>query len=417
MNAAARRPYVLALLPHVIPSTILTVVKPLTRLHRSGRIVADITLEAHGSPRQIARADAVVFSRNSEPEHGGLLECAVSLGKPVIYDIDDNFFELPAFYPRERRHLTAERVRQLERYLRAACLVRVYSQPMQERASQFNSRVARVDGPIDWNLVPETPPPRDPQRVRIVYATSRFDDELAQLFLPDLRRILDTYAGRISVCFWGFEPPELRGRADVEFRPFVPDYDRFFRRFARAGFDIGLAPLRDDVFHRSKSNNKFREYAAARIAGVYSKVDVYTSCVEQERTGMLVADEPGAWYAAISRLIDDRGLRTRIQTEAYTQARAQYGLEQMSATWLEQITSLLGAQAATSTARAAPSGAAGVDRMHALRRAVYLLGAMRRHGIRATVNRIRRTAKDWRLLLRVRWQLHGARLFFPPNRR
>jgi len=420
-NQSRQPPRVLALLPYFIPSTILTVVKPLARLHRGGHIRANITLESHGSARQVERADVVVFTRNSEPEYGALLETAVSLGKPVIYDIDDNFFELPVFYPRERRHLTAERMQQLERYLRAASLVRVYSQPMHERATQFNPRVAVVDGPIDWSLVPESPPRRDPARVRIVYATSRFDDELAQLFMPDLRRVLETYADRVTVSFCGFDPPELRGRPEVEFRPFVANYDRFFRDFARAGFDIGLAPLRDDVFHRSKSNNKFREYAAARIAGVYSRVDVYTSCIDDGRTGMLVAQEPGAWYAALSRLIDDGSLRAKIQAQAYAAARARYGLEQMNAVWLEQIRALAGKTAVTtaplvpraSRSDRAPAGSA----VRAFRRAIYLLGAMRRYGLRATVNRIRRTAKDWRLLLRVKWQLHAPRLFFPPDRR
>ncbi|HVN87192.1 MAG TPA: glycosyltransferase [Candidatus Binatia bacterium] len=401
---------VLALLPQFIPSTILTVVKPLVWLHRAGRITADITLESRGSARQVERADVVVFSRNAEPEYGQWLNVARTLGKSVIYDIDDNLFELPTFYPRERRYLNAERLQQLERYLRAAEAVRVYSQPMLERALQYNPRVGRVDGPIDWSLVPTSPPRRDPRRVRIVYATSRFDDELARLFLADLQRILDAYADRVAVCFWGFDPPELRGHPGVEFRSFVPSYDRFFHQFVRAGFDIGLAPLPDDVFHRSKSNNKFREYAAARIAGVYSNVDVYASCVEHDRTGLLVSPEPGAWYAALSRLIEDPHLRTKIQQQAFAIARTRYGVEQMSAVWLEQIQSVLrdhphvDSVGESAVAHAEHSPASTV--VGAVRRAIYLLGAMRRHGRAATIKRIRRDAKDWRLLLWVKWQLN-----------
>ena len=78
----------------------------------------------------------IVFSRNSEPERGDLLETALAFDKPAIYDIDDNFFQPPVYYPRERRYLTDERMQQLERYLATASVVRVYSEPMRERAAQ-----------------------------------------------------------------------------------------------------------------------------------------------------------------------------------------------------------------------------------------------------------------------------------------
>src|SRR5215510_9420029 len=275
------RPHVLAVLPGFIPSTVLTVVKPLTALHRAGQVIADITLESWVSRRKVERADVIVFSRNTEPSFGQTLDFAAARGKPVIYDIDDNFFELPPYYQDELPHRTPERLAQLERYLTGATLVRVYSEPMRERVRCLNPRVVQVDAAVDWALLPPARPRRDPRTVRIVYPTSRWrKDDLASLFLEDVRRLLTAYRGRVEVYFWGYHPPELRGHPAVHCLDFRPDYDRFFGAFARAGFDIGLAPLRDDVFHRSKSNNKFREYAACHVAGVYSDVDVYSACVE-----------------------------------------------------------------------------------------------------------------------------------------
>src|SRR3954467_4000230 len=94
-SSLARRPRVLAVLPAFIPSTILTVVKPLSALHRAGQIVADITLEPWLSRRQVERADVVVFSRNTSPH---ALDAALARSKPIIYDIDDNLFEIPKGY-------------------------------------------------------------------------------------------------------------------------------------------------------------------------------------------------------------------------------------------------------------------------------------------------------------------------------
>jgi glycosyltransferase involved in cell wall biosynthesis len=335
------RPRVLAILPQLIPSALIGVVKPLMALHRSGAIVAEVTLEGLATRRRIARADVVVFCRNTEPAHADGLRTALALGKPTIYELDDNFFEIPESTEGGRYHRAPERLAHLERHLRSAALVRVYSEVLRERASRYSGRVRRVDAAVDWTLVPSVPVRRDPGRVRIVYATSRLQDELASLFLDDLRRILAAYAGRVEVVFWGYHPRELRGHEAVRFREFVADYDRFFARFARAGFDIGLAPLRDDPFHRSKSDNKFREYAACRIAGIYSDAGVYATRVVDGVTGLLVPDAPGAWFAAMARLIEDPTLREAIQEQAFRDARERHTMEQARETWRQQIAEVL----------------------------------------------------------------------------
>ena len=143
--------------------------------------------------------------------------------------------------------------------------------------------------------------------IRIVYATSRTQDPLCEIFRPALARILSRYGDRVEVHFWGCRVPQLAA-ANVHHHGLVCGYDRYLRRFSRAGYDIGLAPLPDDVFHRSKTNNKFREYGASGIAGVYSANDVYAHCVEHEVSGLLVANDTESWHAALERLIDDEPL-------------------------------------------------------------------------------------------------------------
>jgi glycosyltransferase involved in cell wall biosynthesis len=314
------------------------VVKPLTNLHHANEIVADITLEPWVSARQINRADVLVFCRNTD---GALLDRAIASGKPIIYNLDDNLLEIPASY---KNRFAASRMEELKRYLRAANLVRAYSEPLKNYLLQFNPSVERVDCAVDWRLVPGSAPRRNGKTVSIVYATSRWqEDSMASLFLDDVCRLVDIYRERARVYFWGYHPPELRSHPSVSFLGYTANYDRFFRRFARAGFDIGLAPLCDDDFHRSKCNNKFREYAASRIAGIYSDVSVYSSSVEHERSGLLVANEPGAWLSAMARLIEDDALRRNIQEAAFRVARARYTRENVDDVWLGHIHRMIGA--------------------------------------------------------------------------
>ena len=170
-------------------------------------------------------------------------------------------------HARHQYHRDPARLGQLERYLRHASLVRVYSEALRARVAALNPRVDRVEGLVDWDLVPAARARPRPAALRIVYATSRIADVLPAMFMTDLRRVLDRFHGRVEAWIWGYRPTELAERPD------------FFRQFAQAGFDIGLAPLADHEFYRAKSDNKFREYAASRIAGIYSDVEVYRDCV------------------------------------------------------------------------------------------------------------------------------------------
>jgi hypothetical protein len=136
---------------------------------------------------------------------------------------------------------------------------------------------------------------------------------------------------------WG---PRIAGLGEgrrVRYLPFDRNYDRYFRRFVNAGFDIGVAPLPDDDFHRGKSNNKFREYAAAGVVGVYSDMPVYNACVEHQRTGLLVPNTPAAWFEALLSLTGDAAARTRMAAAANAFAREHYNAAITDREWLAAI--------------------------------------------------------------------------------
>ncbi len=197
-------------------------------------------------------------------------------------------------------------------------------------------------GPVDFSLVAERQPTNDAQKVKIVYATSRWsEDRQYRLFLPDLRRIAEDFSDQIEVWFLGFCPSELARHPVVHAKQFMLDYDRYLHKFSRAGYDIGLAPMPDDPFYLSKTNNKYREYGACRIAGIYSDVVVYNSCVVHGETGLLVSQSPGAWYAAMARLIRDRELRESIQARAYEDVQQHYAQTIFEEVWYTQMQNVL----------------------------------------------------------------------------
>ena len=331
------RPRVLAILPAFNPSTQICIVKPLMRLYQTKLLKVKITLEYLVSRKNLEWADLIIFCRNTESRYAWILDLIINRNLPFVYDIDDNFFEVPLDSEQGKYYRHPERLAMHNRYIRSADLVRVYSDPLLERMKTLNANVEKVFGPIDWDLISPPQVHLRQRPVKLVYATSRFDDDLANLFIPALKRALGRYGEEVEVHFWGFKPNGLNGRHRVHYHSMVANYDRFLRRFSREGFDIGLAPLEKDVFHRSKTNNKFREYGACGIAGIYSDVDVYSSCVSEGETGLLVSNETDSWYRAVVRLVENHDLREKIKRQALEHVRLHYPEKDFERVWWNQI--------------------------------------------------------------------------------
>ncbi len=328
-------PHVLAILPGIIPSTSILIIKPLLQLSLSGSIKLQIVLESAVKQKQIAWADLAMFCRNTEPRYSHNFELIRQMGIPYIYDLDDNFFELSDSTELGAYHRQPDRIALLREYIRDAALVRVYSQPMLEFVRRINKNVINTFGPIDFRRI-DTAAIKTGNSIKLVFSTSSFQNDLLSIVLPAIDKILQEYEGKVEAHFWGVKPRGL-SRDNWYFHRFIMDYDRFLRRFSRAHYDIGLAPMRNDLFHNSKTNNKFREYGACGIAGIYSDVEVYSTSVQHGSTGLLVPNHTDGWHEAIVQLIENQDLRQKLTMQAQEYVRQNYSQERFENLTLDLI--------------------------------------------------------------------------------
>ena len=103
------------------------------------------------------------------------------------------------------------------------------------------------------------------------------------------------------------------------------------RKLTEMSIDIGLTPLKDNNFNRSKSNLRWLENSLAGMASIVSPVSPYL-CVIDNVDG-LVAKEQKEWYNAIERLIIDKDLRSRISNNAAIRVRSEFDISKNIELW------------------------------------------------------------------------------------
>src|SRR5690349_11069531 len=90
---------VLVVVPALIPPVSIGILRPLRALELSGEIQLSIIRRTRWNRKDVAWADVVVFCRSQSYFELRYLYAAKSLGKRVIFEIDDNFFEIPLRFP------------------------------------------------------------------------------------------------------------------------------------------------------------------------------------------------------------------------------------------------------------------------------------------------------------------------------
>lgn len=337
-----KRPHILAAISAVIPTTIIYILRPLQAMAERGEIEFTFISQDKVTPRMVHSSDIIVFSRNDNYKFLNILQEAHAFGIPTVYDIDDSFWDLPTDIWIGKYYRSGRRIETIEHYLKNVSLVRAFSKRLYQKVAKDYTRSVILATPcIDFSLTPTQPIPRQDQILRMVYATGRtYDDPLYPIFLPAVQRLLTAYPDRLEMYFYGGIPPELLGFRNAHWMPVEYDYAAYLSKLGASRYDIGLAPMLDENFYLSKTDTKFRDYAACWIAGVYSDVEPYAS-VQDGRTGFKISNESDAWEAALRKLIMDEDLRTTIQHQAHDYVYEHYRQELMEQDWRKLISRLM----------------------------------------------------------------------------
>lgn len=295
------------------------------------------------------RADIIATQRYAVPDVAAAAALAAHCrrtGATLAYDLDDDLLHIPRDHSDARELRPKAKV--VQRLLRDAGAVFVSTPALAESLAPLRPDAVVVPNGLDERLWADLPTGATPERraragpVRLLCMGTATHARDFAVIEPALGRLKDTFGGRVTIDILG-----VSTRADLPDwvnRPAMPQnatatYPGFVNWITQqAGWDIGLAPLADTAFNRCKSAIKTLDYAALGLAVVASDVAVFRGSLAEGPGGMLAANRPDAWYAALSRLVRDRELRrglARGAVEAFTaQGTLARQAEARRAAWL-----------------------------------------------------------------------------------
>ena len=127
-----------------------------------------------------------------------------------------------------------------------ADVVRVYSPALQEKLSAYNpQRDAWSADRSIGRLMPTAGAAPGSARQSGSSTRRAAAGSVGQMLIAPLQRVLDRHP-QTELTIWGPRHDGAAAHPQVRILPLIRDYDRFFARFAREAFDIGLAPLPDE---------------------------------------------------------------------------------------------------------------------------------------------------------------------------
>lgn len=254
---------------------------------------------------QVHDRDILFLIRTAEPESYVTSQYYAKIGRKYIYYIDDNFWLLLGSSPLDDYYSNWMVRRALESAVSGASLVLCHSEKFKQFLSNYNQNVKVIPTFFDFSCIEirSSEIGLHEKRVGIVANQSRATD--VAIIVPAIKKILEECGGDIYFEFFGYVPPELSGYSQVRYFKPINDYVKFIKTQNSRNWLLALAPLQENAFSSFKTNNKFREYGGASVAGIYSNVEIYRECVTNDVNGWLVDNTSEAWYLRIKSALND----------------------------------------------------------------------------------------------------------------
>ena len=289
--------------------------------------------------------DIIIAQRQYDPKVYKALREAQSFKKVLLYEVDDFLHGVHPFSPAYQTFRPGnENLQVMDDYLQTSDGLLVTTP---ELASCYNraKRTWVIPNSLDFGIRDwENKEARNTQlagRTVIGWAGSSFHPDDMLPLQSSLKAVLKNHPEAVFAIASGpaqvrqfLQPLDLPQDQVVILSP-VPfqDYPQLLSQF-----DIGIAPLSNNLFNRCKSELKLLEYGAWGIPYVAAKVAPYQRFHQSSGgKGGLLAVNSNDWEAGLSRMLDDIDFRLDASDFMREHVREHYDLKKNTYLWASAL--------------------------------------------------------------------------------
>ncbi|MFM5247446.1 glycosyltransferase [Aeromonas caviae] len=257
-------------------------------------------------------------------------------GGRFIYEIDDDLLDADGLIQRGFKGDTELLVQKVRWLASNADIVMVSTSELMKVFSAYNSQVHLVPNFLDEELWRIGKPKLtgkgiyqrkegDPIRIGYIGTPTHVAD--LEMIADAMKKIEKEFGDKIEIeVIGGFQntKPLFGKRVGLPKNNDYPSFVNWLQK--RVHWDIGIIPLVDDKFNKSKSHLKFLEYSALKLPVIVSNVETYSNICKQGENALVVNNDTNAWYVEIKRLIIDASLREKLSENSYSKLKESHVL-------------------------------------------------------------------------------------------
>lgn len=284
-------------------------------------------------------ADIVIVGRHDRPEYYAKWGAAKEFFNiPVVMDTDDNVHHVRPSNPGYQGYHPGSEATKWDEYAMTKLFdgITVSTKNLQRYYEKFHPRIFTLPNNLDVKEWEKHPSGKKGKKIKMAFICSASHADGFGIIQKPVYDILKKYKN--VEFYYPKMYDRLFEKAPEEIKKQLKQIDwiklkDWPRKLKKLGFDIGLAPLKDNMFNRGKSNLRYLEYALAGMVPIVSPVEPY-KMVNDGKDGF-VAKEGKDWYNVMEKLIGNEELRLKISYNAYKRVAKEFNIWENIDKWLE----------------------------------------------------------------------------------